>query len=79
MGVVTLHLQPSGWSEGRDEVSVVWAEPLLVDPVAHAEKVGVGSRRMWVRGPGAEDCAIWVGASTRIGTAGSGCVGTDAG
>lgn len=41
---------------------------LVVDPVAHAEELARFAAHV-VRGPGAEDCAIWTGA---VGTDGYG-------
>lgn len=41
---------------------------LVVDPVAHAEELARFEAHV-VRGPGAEDCAIWTGA---VGTDGYG-------
>jgi hypothetical protein len=46
-----------GW--GR--LALVWAEPLVVDPDAHADESTRFESNV-VRGPGADDCAIWVGA-----------------
>jgi hypothetical protein len=47
---------------------VVEREPLVVDPGVHARELRRFEPRI-VRGPGGDDCAIWVGA---IGAAGYG-------
>jgi len=51
-------------------VALVWAEPLVVDPDAHADE-RVRFESNVVRGPGADDCAIWVGAIGADGSASS--------
>jgi hypothetical protein len=42
-------------------LALVWVEPLVVDPEAHADELARFESNV-VRGPGADDCAIWVGA-----------------
>jgi hypothetical protein len=42
-------------------LALVWVEPLVVDPDAHADELARFESNV-VCGPGADDCAIWVGA-----------------
>ena len=42
-------------------MAVVSVAPLVVDPKAHAAELARFESNV-VRGPGADDCAIWVGA-----------------
>jgi hypothetical protein len=63
LSVGRAHCAPEGlwWTGGWCRLAFVWVEPLVVDPDAHAEELARFGSNV-VCGPGADDCAIWVGA-----------------
>ena len=61
VGPGTLRIRTSVSDAGRCQLALESVEPLVVDPEAHAEELARFESNV-VRGPGADDCAIWVGA-----------------